>query len=73
MDKSTFPGLDFYVDAASNVTEWTVGRRCPINAFVINQYTELREQVFRDLISPEAAAEELQKRAEAEWQAQGLG
>jgi maltose-binding protein MalE len=73
VDKSTFPGLDFYVDAASNVTEWTVGRRCPINAFVINQYTELREQVFRDLISPEAAAEELQKRAEAEWQAQGLG
>ncbi|MFN3980614.1 MAG: extracellular solute-binding protein [Caldilinea sp.] len=73
VDKNTYPGLDFYIDAASNVTEWTVGRRCPINAFVITQYTELREQVFRDLISPQAAAEELQKRAVAEWQAQGLG
>lgn len=73
VDKNTYPGLDFYIDAANNVTEWTVGRRCPINAFVITQYTELREQVFRDLISPQAAAEELQKRAVAEWQAQGLG
>ncbi|MFN3334422.1 MAG: extracellular solute-binding protein, partial [Caldilinea sp.] len=73
VDTNTYPGLDFYIDAANNVTEWTVGRRCPINAFVITQYTELREQVFRDLISPQAAAEELQKRAVAEWQAQGLG
>lgn len=73
IDKNKFPGLAFYVDAGPQVTEWTIGRRCPINDFVITQYTELREQVFRDLIDPQAAAEELQKRAEAEWQAQGLG
>ena len=73
VDKNKYPGLDFYIDAANNVTEWTVGRRCPINQFVITQYTELREQVFRDLMDPQAAADELQKRAEAEWQAQGLG
>jgi ABC-type glycerol-3-phosphate transport system substrate-binding protein len=73
VDKNKYPGLDFYIDAANNVTEWTVGRRCPINAFVITQYTELREQVYRDLMTPQAAADELQKRAVAEWQAQGLG
>jgi multiple sugar transport system substrate-binding protein len=72
VDKTKYPGLDFYVDAASNVSEWTVGRRCPINQFVITQYTELREQVFRDLMDPQAAADELQKRAEGEWAAQGF-
>ena len=64
VDKNKYPGLDFYIDAANNVTEWTVGRRCPINQFVITQYTELREQVYRDLMDPQAAADELQKRAE---------
>lgn len=72
VDKNKYPGLDFYVDGASKVTEWTVGRRCPINDFVNNQYAELREQVYRDLMTPQAAADELQKRAEAEWAAQAL-
>ncbi|GIK75944.1 MAG: sugar ABC transporter substrate-binding protein [Chloroflexota bacterium] len=73
IDKNKFPGLAFYVDAGPQVTEWTIGRRCPINDFVITQYQELREQVYRNLIDPQAAADELQKRAVAEWQAQGLG
>jgi ABC-type glycerol-3-phosphate transport system substrate-binding protein len=73
VDKNTYPGLAFYVEAADQVTEWTVGRRCPIYGFVTTQYTELREQVYRDLMAPEEAAAELQARAEAEWQAQGLG
>jgi hypothetical protein len=73
VDKNTYPGLDFYIDAASQVTDWTVGRRCPIMPFVNTQYAELREQVYRDLMSPEDAAAELQARAVAEWQAQGLG
>ena len=73
IDKNKYPGLAFYVDAGPEVTEWTIGRRCPINDFVITQYTELREQVYRDLMSAQAAADELQKRAEGEWQAQGLG
>ena len=72
VDKNKYPGLDFYIDSADKVTEWTVGRRCPINQFVITQYTELREQVYRDLMDPQAAADELQKRAEAEWAAQGF-
>jgi len=73
VDPNTYPGLDFYIQAANEVTDWTVGRRCPIYGFVTTQYTELREQVYRDLMSPSEAAAELQKRAVDEWQAQGLG
>ena len=72
VDKNTYPGLAFYVDAGENVTDWTIGRRCPINDFVINQYVELREQVFRDLMPADQAAAELQERAETEWEAQGF-
>ena len=72
MDKNTYPGLAFYVDAGENVTDWTIGRRCPINQFVTNQYVELREQVFRDLMPADQAAAELQERAEVEWEAQGF-
>ncbi len=71
IDKNTYPGLAFYVDAGDNVTEWTIGRRCPIYQFVTNQYTELREQVFRDLMTADQAAAELQERAEVEWESQG--
>lgn len=73
VDKNTYPGLDFYLDAGDQVTEWTIGRRCPIYQFVTTQYAELREQVFRDLMSATEAANELQARAVAEWEAQGLG
>lgn len=72
IDKNTYPGLDFYMDAQNQVTEWTIGRRCPIYQFVTTQYTELREQVYRDLMTPSEAAAELQKRALAEWEAQGF-
>ena len=53
--------------AATEMTEWIVGRRCPIRSFVDAQYQELREQVYRDLMSATDAAEELQTRALAEW------
>ncbi|MCB0186147.1 MAG: extracellular solute-binding protein [Caldilineaceae bacterium] len=71
LDKNTYPGLAFYVDAGEQVTEWTLGRRCPIYQFVTTQYVELREQVFRDLMTAEQAAEELQSRALVEWESQG--
>lgn len=68
-----FPGLDFYLSAPDQVDEWLVGRRSPIHWFVAGQWDELKEQVFRDLMSPEDAVAELQKRAEDEWAAQDLG
>jgi len=72
VDKNTYPGLAFYIDAPEKVTDFIIGRRCPIHPFVQTQYQELREQVYRDLMDPQAAADELQKRAVAEWEAQGL-
>lgn len=73
VDPSVYPGLDFYINAANEATDFVLGRRCPIQPFVNTQYQELREQVYRDLMDPQAAADELQKRALAEWDAQGLG
>ncbi len=72
LDPDTFPGLRFYVDNIGEVTDWIVGRRSPIHWYVNTQLWELREQVYRDLITAEEAVVELQARAEAEWAAQGL-
>ncbi len=58
--------------APDEVTEWIIGRRCPIHGFVQTQYVELREQVYRDAMTGKDAAAELQTRADAEWAAQGL-
>ena len=68
-----FPGIDFYLDAPGEVDEWLIGRRSPIHWFVAGQWDELKEQVYRDLMSPDDAVAELQKRAVDEWEAQGLG
>jgi hypothetical protein len=73
VDPDTYPGLKFYIEAPEQVTDWLIGRRCPIHWFVTDQYTELRERVFRDEMSASEAAEELQLRALDEWDAQGLG
>lgn len=73
VDPNTFPGLDFYLKAPDEATEWIIGRRSPIHNFVQTQYQELREKVYRDTMSAKDAAAEMQKRADAEWKAQGLG
>jgi hypothetical protein len=72
VDPDYYPGLRFYIEAGSQVTDWLVGRRCPIHWFIAGEYAELRERVFRDEMSASEAADELQKRAEDEWEAQGL-
>lgn len=72
VDANAYPGLKFYVDAPGEVTEWIIGRRCPIHGFVQTQYTELREQVYRGNMTGTDAAAELQSRAESEFKAQGL-
>ena len=72
IDPNAYPGLAFYMDAPDQVTDWIIGRRCPIHGFVQTQYVELREQVYRDAMTAQDAAAELQSRAEAEWAAQGL-
>jgi maltose-binding protein MalE len=71
-DPKAYPGLDFYIQAANEVDEWLIGRRCPIHWYLASQYGELREKVFRGDMTAAAAAAELQTRAENEWEAQGL-
>jgi multiple sugar transport system substrate-binding protein len=71
-DKNAYPGLEFYMDASAQVTDWIVGRRCPIHWFMNDQYVELRERVYRGEMSSTDAVAELQKRAVDEWDAQGL-
>lgn len=72
VNPDTYPGLKFYIDAPEQVDEWIIGRRSPLHPFVQTQYVELREQVYRGLMTAKDAAAELQKRADAEWKAQGL-
>ncbi|MEN8172337.1 MAG: substrate-binding domain-containing protein [Chloroflexota bacterium] len=72
LDKNTFPGLPFYVDATDQATEWITGRRCPLHWYVTSQSGELRERVYREEMTSAEAVAELQARAEAEWEAQGL-
>jgi multiple sugar transport system substrate-binding protein len=72
VDASVYPGLKFYIDSATTATEWLTIRRCPIHPFVVDQFTELRDKVFRGQMTGKDAAAEMQTRAEAEWKAQGL-
>lgn len=71
--RDAYPGIDFYLDAPAEVDEWLVGRRCPIHWFIDTQWAEMKEAVYRDLMSPEEAVAEVQRRAVDEWDAQGLG
>jgi len=72
VDPDTYPGLRFYIEAVDQVTDWLIGRLCPIHWFVTSQYAELREKVYRGEMSATDAVEELQRRALDEWEAQGL-
>ncbi|MEM7331690.1 MAG: substrate-binding domain-containing protein [Chloroflexota bacterium] len=73
VDADAFPGLRFYVESASQADEWMIIRRSPLHWFVFGEWGNLCEQVYRDLMSPQDAIVELQKRAVDEWEAQGLG
>ena len=68
-----YPGLKFYIDAATTATDWLPNfRRSPIHGFIQTQYQELRDLVNRDKMAADAAAAELQKRTDTEWKNQGL-
>ena len=73
VDVDAYPGLDFYMEAVNEADEWIVGRRSPIHWFVAGQFDELKEQVYRDLMTSADAVAELQKRDDDEWAAQDLG
>jgi maltose-binding protein MalE len=72
VDADVYPGLRFYIDSVGEAEEWMAVRRSPLHSYVSQQWNELKEQVYRDLMSATDAVAELQARAVAEWEAQGL-
>ena len=72
IDTNAYPGLDFYFKSMDEATDWYQLRRCPLHGFLWTQLTEVRELVYRGKMTPEEGAAEMQKRALAEWQNQGL-
>jgi maltose-binding protein MalE len=72
VDPNTYPGLDFYFKSAKEATEWHSPARCEITAFVSNEYLAIKDQVNRSELTPEQAAEEMQKRCEEEYKNAGF-
>jgi multiple sugar transport system substrate-binding protein len=71
-DSSKVPGLDFYFQSAKEATEWHSPEQCPIINFVGKTFSEVREKVFRGEMTPENAANDLQKRCEDEYKNAGF-
>jgi multiple sugar transport system substrate-binding protein len=71
-DASKAPGLDFYFQSAKEATEWHSPEQCPIVNFVGKTFQEVREKVFRDEVTPENAASDLQTRCEEEYKNAGI-
>lgn len=72
VDPGKYPGLDFYFKSLNEATEWHSPARCEITAFASNEYLTLKDQVNRGEITPEQAAEEMQKRCEEEYKNAGF-
>jgi maltose-binding protein MalE len=68
VDSTAFPGLEWYIKAPNEATEWVSDGRCPLTSFLWTHYAELREKVYRDVMSASDAAKEMQRRVEAEWE-----
>jgi len=72
VDPTPYPGLDFYIRSAKETTNWYKSLACPITSFVANKFVELREKVYRDQMTPEAMATQLQKDCEDEYKNAGF-
>lgn len=73
IDTSKYPGLDFYTNSISEANSWGKYIRCPIEDFLSTKFAEVREAVYRGLMTGTEAAQKLQQAAEDEWINQGLG
>lgn len=73
VDPKTYNGLEFFLKSAKEATYWGPVPKCPITSYVGTTYPQIREQVFRGVLTPEAAAEEFQNRCDAELINQGFG
>ncbi len=72
-DPSAYPGLDFYFKSVTEANDWRAPEKCPITEFINQSFAELYDKVNRDEVTAKDAADELQRRAEEEFKAQGFG
>ena len=72
VDPKTYNGLEFFLKSATEATYWGTTVKCPITTFIGTIYPQVREQVFRNELTPQQAAADLQKRAEDELANQGF-
>ena len=72
VDPKKYPGLDFFLGSVDQVTEWVPAFKCPIVSYFGDNFTQLREKVYRDQMKPQEAATELQRRASEELKNQGF-
>ncbi len=72
VDPAVYPGLDFYFKSYKEATEWVAPARCEITSFVSNEYLNIKDKVNRNEMTPEQAAEELQRRCEEEYKNAGF-
>jgi ABC-type glycerol-3-phosphate transport system substrate-binding protein len=73
VDPKQYAGLDFFLKSTNEVTEWRPALKCPIVSFIGDNFTQLREKVYRNEMKPEEAAKELHRRAVEEYTNQGFG
>ncbi|MEN6479037.1 MAG: extracellular solute-binding protein [Anaerolineales bacterium] len=67
VDGSTFPGLDFVLKSAEEATHRYGDNKMPICSFAETKFNQYREQVFRDTMTAQEAADAFQKDVETEW------
>lgn len=72
VDTNTYPGLDFYFKSVKEATKIYAPPRCEIYSFLYNEYVSIKDQVNRNEVTPEQAAEEMQKRADTEYKNSGF-
>ena len=71
VDPSPFPGLKFYTDSVEQADEWYYPILNPVATFAGTKFAQVMESVYRDQMTPEQGAEELQRAVEQEWKEGG--
>ncbi len=66
-----YPGLDFYLKSAGEATSRYTDPRMPISTFVGDKVIKYREQVYRDTMTAQQAADAVQRDVEQEWEQSG--
>lgn len=71
VDGSKYPGLQFYLDSATQFTHAYGENKIPIRSFIGQKFVVYREKVFRDEMTAKEAMDAFQKDVETEWEESG--